>query len=173
MTKKIILSCILLITLMTNAQDKDVFDVARKGTLAEIQAIYKNHPELINSMNEDQFTPLIIACYKGNVDVALFLIEKVSNINYVSGDGTALMAAVMSGKMQIIESLISHKANVNLADAQGKTALIYAAFFNRNDVVKILIRAGVDKKQKDSDGKSALDYANFNKNTELIILLDG
>lgn len=173
MTKKIILSCILLITLMTNAQDKDVFDVARKGTLAEIQTIYKNHPELINSMNEDQFTPLIIACYKGNVDVALFLIEKVSNINYVSGDGTALMAAVMSGKMQIIESLISHKANVNLADAQGKTALIYAAFFNRNDVVKILIRAGVDKKQKDSDGKSALDYANFNKNTELIILLDG
>lgn len=173
MTKKIILSCILLITLMTNAQDKDVFDVARKGTLAEIQTIYKNHPELINSMNEDQFTPLIIACYKGNVDVALFLIEKVSNINYVSGDGTALMAAVMSRKMQIIESLISHKANVNLADAQGKTALIYAAFFNRNDVVKILIRAGVDKKQKDSDGKSALDYANFNKNTELIILLDG
>ena len=68
--------------------------------------------------------------------------------------------------------LILHKANLNTADAQGKTALIYAAYFNKTEIVKSLIKAGVDKKHKDSEGKTALDFANFNKNTELIILLD-
>ncbi|HLF51332.1 ankyrin repeat domain-containing protein [Flavobacterium sp.] len=158
-------------SLFANAQDKNVFDVARKGTLEEMKSIYKSNPDLINTLSDD-YTPLILACYRANVAVALFLINKVSDINYSSGDGTALMAAVMSGNIQIIDQLILHKANLNTADAQGKTALIYAAYFNKTEIVKSLIKAGVDKKHKDSEGKTALDFANFNKNTELIILLD-
>ncbi len=172
MIKEIILSCILLFALMANAQDKDIFEVARRGTLIEMESICKKQPALIDSLNEDHYSPLILACYHGNTDVALFLTEKVSNINYVSGDGTALMAAVMSGDARIVESLISHKADVNLGDATGKNPLIYASLFNKNEIVKILLKAGVDTKHKDNDNRSALDYATFNKNTELIILLD-
>lgn len=172
MKKKSLLSIVFLFSLFVNAQDKDVFDIARKGSLAEMQSIYDKSPELINSINDTKSSPLILACYKANEAVALFLADKVSNINYNSGMGTAIMAAVMSGNGVIIEKLIAKKANLNLSDSQGKTALIYAVFFNKNAIAKLLIEAGADLKHKDSEGKTALDLALFNKNTELIILLD-
>ena len=150
----------------------NVFDIARKGTLAEIEALYKQNPDLINTVDDRKSSPLLLACYRGNVDVALFLAHKVKNVNYNSGMGTALMAAVMSGNIEIIKNLIAVKADLNQTDSQGKTALIYAVFFNKNDIAKILIDSGADKSLKDSDGKTAIDFATFNKNTELIILLN-
>jgi uncharacterized protein len=172
MNFKITFLSILFFTFLAKAQQKDVFDVARKGTVSEIETIYKQNPELINALNEGKSSPLLLACYRGNQDVALYLADKVKDINYNSGMGTPLMAAVMSGNVIILERLIALHANVNLTDSQGKTALIYAAFFNKNDVVKLLLKAGAEKQHKDSDGKTALDFAKFNKNTELIILLD-
>ncbi len=154
------------------SQSITVFDIARKGTLAEIEALSKQNPELINTVDDRKSSPLLLACYRGNTDVALFLAKKVNDVNYNSGMGTALMAAVMSGKIEIVKSLIDVKADLNQTDSQGKTALIYAAFFNKNDIAKALIDAGADKTKQDSDGKTALDFATFNKNTELIILLN-
>lgn len=162
----------ILISTFVFSQEKNIFDIARKGTLLEIETIYKENPTLINTIDDRKSSPLILACYRANVPVALFLADKVADINYNSGMGTALMASVMSGNAQIVEKLITVKADLNQFDSQGKTALIYAVFFNKNDIVKLLIQAGANKNQKDSDGKTALDFANFNKNTELIILLD-
>jgi uncharacterized protein len=172
MKRILIYTLYLLLPFIGNAQEKNIFDIARKGTLEEIENAYKKNPEVINTIDEKKSSPLILACYRGNTEVALYLVDKVKDVNYNSGMGTALMAAVMSGNPRIVEKLIQAEANLNLADKDGKTALIYATFFNKNDLVKLLIQAGVDKNSKDTDGRIALDYANFNKNTELIILLD-
>ncbi|MGZ9675956.1 ankyrin repeat domain-containing protein [Flavobacterium sp. GNP001] len=159
-------------TIFLHAQSKNVFDISRKGTLEEIKNVFKENPNIINSVDTNGYTPLILACYRGNKEVALFLAEKVSDVNYNNGMGSAVMAAVMSGNSAIVEKLIALKANLNEVDAQGKTALIYATFFNKNEIAKMLIKAGANLNIKDSDGKSAQDFANFNKNTELIILLN-
>ena len=156
----------------SQAQDKNVFDIARKGTLSDIQEIFNQTPDLINSINDNKATPLILACYRNNEAVALYLSDKVSNINYNSGMGTALMAAIMSGNKVIIEKLISKKADLDQTDTQGKTALIYAAFNNNTEIVQMLLKAGANKKLADTENRTALEYAKFNKNTQLIILLD-
>jgi ankyrin repeat protein len=156
----------------SQAQDKNVFDIARKGTLSDIQEIFNQTPNLINSINDNKATPLILACYRNNEAVALYLSDKVSNINYNSGMGTALMASIMSGNKVIIEKLISKKADLDQTDTQGKTALIYASFNNNTEIVQMLIKAGANKKLADKENRTALDYAKFNKNTQLIILLD-
>ena len=165
---------VLLLLLCTSlkAQDKNVFDVARKGSLSEIQNIYNQNPELVNAINDNKATPLILACYRNNEAVALYLSDKVSNINYNSGMGTALMAAIMSGNKVIIEKLISNKADLDQQDIQGKTALIYAAFNNNFEIAQLLVKAGANSKITDNEKRTALDYAKFNKNTQLIILLD-
>lgn len=171
--KKIVAIIVLIFSInQAFCQEKSVFDIARKGTLSEIQTLFKKQPEVINTLNESKSSPLILACYRNNEEVALFLIDKVKDVNYNSGMGTALMAGVMSGNIAIVKKLIATKADLNQGDTYGKTALIYASFFNKNEIAKLLIDAGADKKLKDSDGKTALDFANFNKNTELIILLD-
>jgi ankyrin repeat protein len=163
---------LLLLCTSLKAQDKNVFDIARKGTLSDIQEIFNQTPELINAINDNKATPLILACYRNNEAVALYLSDKVSNVNYNSGMGTALMAAIMSGNKVIIDKLISKKADLDQTDTQGKTALIYAAFNNNTEIVKMLIKAGANKKLADKENRTALDYAKFNKNTQLIILLD-
>ena len=160
------------VTINCHSQEKTVFDVARKGTLSEIQAIYSRNPELVNDVNDNKSTPLILACYRNNEAVALYLLDAVSNINYNSGMGTALMAAIMSGNKVIIEKLIAKKADLDQTDTQGKTALIYAAFNNNTEIVQMLLKAGANKKLADQENRTALDYAKFNKNTQLIILLD-
>jgi len=162
----------LIVFTYAQAQDKTVFDIARKGTLSEIQDIHKRNPELINAINDNKSTPLILACYRNNESVALYLSDKVSNINYNSGMGTALMAAIMSGNKVIIEKLITNKADLDQKDTQGKTALIYAAFNNNTEIVQMLLKAGANKKLADTENRTALEYAKFNKNTQLIILLD-
>ncbi len=163
---------ILCLPLFGIAQGQNIFDIARKGTINEIKALYQKTPDLINAVDANKSSPLILACYRGNEAVALYLADKVKDLNYNPGVGTALMAGVMSGNIKIIEKLLSLNVDPNQTDAQGKTALIYASFFNKNDIAKLLIKASVNKKIKDADGKTALDFANFNKNTELIILLD-
>ena len=163
---------LLLFCASLKAQDKNVFDIARKGTLSDIQEIFNQTPDLINAINDNKATPLILACYRNNEAVALYLSDKVSNLNYNSGMGTALMASIMSGNKVIIEKLISKKADLDQTDTQGKTALIYAAFNNNTEIVQMLIKAGANKKLADKENRTALDYAKFNKNTQLIILLD-
>jgi ankyrin repeat protein len=172
MKKVLLLAISLLSFTLAQAQDKSVFDVARKGTVVEMQDIYKQNPERIDSVNDNKATPLILACYRNNEAVALYLLDKVSNINYNSGMGTALMAAIMSGNKVIIEKLIAKKADLDQTDTQGKTALIYTAFNDNTEIVKMLIKAGANKKLADKENRTALDYAKFNKNTQLIILLD-
>ncbi|MDI1256280.1 MAG: ankyrin repeat domain-containing protein [Flavobacterium sp.] len=154
------------------AQSANVFDIARKGTLMEITASYNKNPEIINTLNENGSSPMILSAYVGNRDVALFLADKIKDINYNSGRGTAIMAAVMGSDIEIIKKLLSLHANPDLTDQEGKTALMYAVYFNKNEIASLLIKAGADKKTKDIEGRTALDLANFNKNTQLIILLD-
>lgn len=165
---------VLLLLLCTSlkAQNKNVFDVARKGTISEMQDIFLRNPELVNAINDNKATPLILACYRNNEAVALYLSDKVSDVNYNSGMGTALMAAIMSGNKVIIEKLISKKADLDQQDIQGKTALIYAAFNNNLEIAQLLVKAGANSKLVDNEKRTALDYAKFNKNTKLIILLD-
>lgn len=163
---------LLFISTCISAQSSDIFDLARKGSLQDITAAYNKNPEIVNSINKNGSSMLILACYRNNQEVALFLADKVKDINYNSGQGTALMAAVMAGNLKVTERLIALKADFDQKDKNGKTALIYATFFNKNEIARKLIESGAAIYVTDNDGKKALDYAVFNKNTELIILLD-
>ena len=170
--KPLVLLFFILLSVSFQAQERTIFDIARKCTLSEIEDIHKRNPVLINAVNDNKATPLILACYRNNEAVALYLLDNVSDINYNSGMGTALMAAIMSGNKLIIEKLIAKKADLNQTDTQGKTALIYAAFNNNTEIVQMLLKAGANKKLADKENRTALDYAKLNKNTQLIILLD-
>lgn len=165
-----LLFSLLLITSL-RAQNS-VFDLARFGSVKQMEALYQKTPAAINSVDNKKNSPLILACYRGNEAVAFFLIEHVQTINYSSPMGTALMAAVMNGSVSIVEKLIHKKAQLDAVDHEGKSALMYAVFFNKNEIAKQLIEAGANKQLKDHDGKTALDFAQFNANTELIILLN-
>lgn len=170
---KRILSALLLLSALCNAQvkPKDVFDVARTGTVEEMKALVQTKKDTINALNHSGFSPLILACYRGNAPVAEYLAKNVKDINYNSPSGTALAAAAVKGNVPMVKALLENKANPNLADGQGMTPLLYASQFENKEIILLLLKYKADKKLANNEGKTAMDYAIFNKNQEIMDLL--
>ncbi len=157
---------------VTVAQEKaDVFDVARSGTVEQAKEMLKANPKAFDAINADGYSTLILACYRGNNEVAKLLIDHGGNLNYMSGMGTALMACVVKNNVEIAKYLLAKKADPNLADGNGNTALIYAAMFKNHDIATALIQAGAKADIKDKKGKSAVDYAILADDDRLIQIL--
>ena len=168
--KRIYILFLLVSTSVTYSQS-NIFDACRKGAVNDVISIYTKDTNAINKTNEAGYTPLILACYHGNEDVARFLIDKVENINGSSEYGTPLMAAVVKGNLNIIEMLLEKNADTNIADSNGTTALHYATLFKQPDIVKLLVKAGAKTDVKDGRGQSALDYAVLNNNDQILKIL--
>jgi len=165
---------ILFISMFSYAQEnkaKDVFDIARYGTVEEMKALEIKKADTINAINQMKFTPLILACYKGNTDVASYLTRRVKDVNYNSSSGTALAATVVKGNVVLAKLLLENKADPNLADAGGMTPLLYAIQFKNVELIKLLLSYKADKKLADNSGKMPFEYAVFTKNQEIINLL--
>lgn len=150
---------------------KDIFNVARTGTVDEVKMLMKDSPDCINDLSPEGYSPLVLACYRGNVEVADFLIQHVKDINAMSGMGTALMAATVKGYVGIVKKLLEKKADPNIPDSNGTTALIYASIFKNYEVADFLIKAKADPHAKDNRGNSAIDYAILSNDDKLIQIL--
>jgi ankyrin repeat protein len=149
----------------------DAFEVARKGTVLQAKELFKSNPKAFRTVNENGFSPLILACYRGNNEVAKFMIESGVDINVVSDMGTALMACIVKGNNEMATFLIQQKANLNLTDNQGTTALMYAVQFKNIAVLKSLLDHKANKTLIDNKGKTAFEYAVFSAHEEIINLL--
>ncbi len=172
MTKNYIIIFTLFFFAILNAQEKkDVFEIARKGTVEEAQSLLKINPKAFNLVNSDGFSPLVLACYKSNNDVAKFLIENGCDINLKTTMGTALMACVVKGNNEIATILIQKKAAVNEVDANGTSAIIYCAMFKNYEIATLLIQAKANPEAKDNRNNSALDYAILADDDKLIQIL--
>ncbi len=171
--KKLILTLlsILTTTFCLCQETTTVFDIARKGTLEQMKEMVKKNPKAVNSINKDGFSPLTLACYRENNEVAKFLIDKGSNINQKSSMGTPLMAAVVKGNREMVTILLNNKADINETDENGVTALIYAVQFRNIEAVKALLQNKADKTKIDKQGKTAFEYAVFSGNEEIINVL--
>lgn len=149
----------------------DIFEIARKGTVAELTAALKSNPEGVKAVNADGYSLLTLATYRGNNEVAKYLIENGADINGTSNYGTPLMAAVVKGNSEIVKVLLAHNANTDVADLSGNTALIYAANLKKYDIAEMLVRANARIDLKDIRGNSAMDYAKMTNDEKLIMLL--
>jgi uncharacterized protein len=82
--------------------------------------------------------------------------------------------AIKSGKRAAAIDMIAKKsADVNAAESDGSTALLWAANMNDTDLAARLLKAGADPKVRNQLGSTPLAEAAFNSNTEMIkALLD-
>lgn len=118
-------------------------------------------------------TPLMTACYMGNMELVKLFIEHGANINALSRNGnrrsckdTPLMYAVLMGRKDVVLFLLEKKADVNLKSECGVITALHAASANGMiDLVKILLDAGADVNAQITDPnkhmrwESALIYA--------------
>ncbi|KMQ59432.1 ankyrin [Chryseobacterium angstadtii] len=150
---------------------KSIFDVARNGTVTEVKDLMKQDPDIINKTNENGFSPLILACYRGNVEVAKFLIDHVKDINYKSEEGTALAGLSVKYNKDLTIYLLNKNADPNIADVSGYTPLFWAVKFGNKELIEMLLKHKADKSKKDSMGMTPFEYALQTNNKEIINLL--
>ena len=162
---------LLFTTIVTFAQFSTSFDVARKGKLSDIKLIFEKDKNIVNAIDEKGSSMLILACYRGNHEVAQFLIDNGASLNYVSNNGTALMACVVKNESELVDELLNKKTNLDLTDANGVTALMYAVQLKNIQMVKKLINSGANATLKCKQNKTAFEYAVFSNNEEIINLL--
>jgi len=150
---------------------KSIFDIARSGTVTEVQELMKQNPDVINQTNENGFSPLILACYRGNVEVAKFLIDHVKDVNYKSDEGTALSGLSVKYNKDLVERLLKKNADPNIADTTGYTPLFWAVKFGNKELVELLLKYNADKTKKDSMGMTPFEYALKTDKKDIINLL--
>ncbi|XP_050517602.1 protein fem-1 homolog CG6966 isoform X2 [Diabrotica virgifera virgifera] len=113
-------------------------------------------------------SPLFIACKKGQTEIVEYLLTVCSaNVEQkglfeVQEDRsthvvTPLWCAAVSGKLEVVQALISNGANINAVSDTGSTAVRSACYMTHFEIVKYLVTHGAD-----------INRANFNGGTCLI-----
>lgn len=118
------------------------------------------------------YTPLIFAIDRNNIDILQQLINARANINQPVKNGfTPLMVAVAKARWSAAICLIEHRADVNSYDYHHNTALMYFAFVPLHDkgcleVLKLLLDRSNNVNARNKDGKSALDFIQRNQEVD-------
>ena len=83
-----------------------------------------------------------MAAYCGNLDALKILIEKDGDLIDLKGlkGETPLIAASILGNVDVVKYLVEEKANANLKDNEGKTALQHA---NDPEIIEILTKEDI------------------------------
>ena len=58
------------------SQSKTIFDIARSGSVKEMNLALKKNKKIIKAVDDRKSSLLILACYRGNNEVARYLIDK-------------------------------------------------------------------------------------------------
>jgi ankyrin repeat protein len=82
--------------------------------------------------------------------------------------GSPVADAAMKGDKAALRTLLQQKADVNLAQADGATAIQWAAYQDDLDMADMLIGAGANVKAANHDGATALSLASINGSAAMI-----
>ncbi|MGO8673177.1 MAG: ankyrin repeat domain-containing protein [Capsulimonadaceae bacterium] len=132
-----------------NAQDNRggtaLIIAARRGDASEVEMLLSAGADA-NLKGGDDYWDVLLNAYLGSAQVPGGLFGTV----------TPLMAAVNSGSVTTVNTLLSAGADVNAAQANGTTALMYAASNGNIAVIEALLAAGATVSPGDRWGHTAL-----------------
>lgn len=113
----------------------------------------------LNLQTRQGITPLMIACIKGQSQVALFLLDIKAKREIATPTGrTALHYACLGGCIHVVKKMVE-SCDINLPTKAGVTPLMIACANDRPEVAYYLMAKGAKRGSVDSRGKNALHYA--------------
>jgi ankyrin repeat protein len=133
----------------------------------------------INWRNENAETALMVACWRGKINIAHLLINAGADLNLQNEWGrTALILAVKMKNFKIAQRLINAGAYLNLRDGWRRTALMHACINEDCETVQQLIadkadpnlrdKYKADPNLRDKWGNTALTYACIRENCAIV-----
>jgi ankyrin repeat protein len=121
-----------------SAQTVNLFTAARSNdvNLAKKLIAAKTN---VNQQDDSGYTPLILATYVDNFEVADLLLKNGANTEVKDHSGrTALMGAAYKGHEREVKLLLDNGANARAVDSKGLTCTMYAVMSGRMSILRVL-----------------------------------
>ncbi|KAL4634959.1 ankyrin-3-like [Arapaima gigas] len=123
----------------------------------------------VNSRNDLQYTPLLLAAELGNMDAFNMLIAKKANVeDKLPSGNSALHLAIQSGNVDMTKLLLEMGLNANMAGSQEQTPLHLIALYGRSTLVEELIHAGAHVNAVDLKGLTPLHVASQHGHSDTV-----
>jgi len=153
----------------------DVFNCCVAGRTSDVIGEVDRDPYLLQAHSSDGWTPLHLAAFFGQADLANALLDRGADANARSTNGmknTPLHAAAAGGKTELVELLLKRGADANARQDGGFTALHSAAQAGNRDMVAVLLAHGADVNARAANNQSPLDLALTKGRAEVAALLE-
>jgi ankyrin repeat protein len=185
-------------TVRDNSGSGQIFVVAQSGDMEKMKEMLKDNPGLVFAKDRGGMTPLHLAAFCGQKGMAELLLAHQKNFDILDAAAggslekiksllkdnpdlvfakdtqgfTPLHWGAVSGHGDVLEFLLTNKADVNARDNVGRTALHFAAQNGWADVVELLLTNKADVNAKDdSSGFAPLHLAAYFGHTNVVELL--
>jgi uncharacterized protein len=132
--------------------------IALREPSPKVAQLLINTPKIdLNPITEDGETPLMMAVFKGQTELAIKMIEKGADVNKTGW--TPLHYAATAGNVQLINILLENHAYIDAESPNKTTPLMMAAHYGTAGAVKLLLEEGADVSLKNDLGLTAIDFA--------------
>jgi ankyrin repeat protein len=142
----------LVASLAATLQAGEIHDAAAAGDSHKLKALLAADPSLLESKDDNGFTPLAKACFTKQVVVANLLLDKGANVNVTDYFRMTPLhrASYVSGQdVALLQRLLDKGADVNARGNNGLTPLHFAAYSGHLKVATFLIEHGADPNASD------------------------
>jgi ankyrin repeat protein len=153
----------------------DLFSAVILGKVDRLKELLKSKPELAKQRNSvgRGWTPLHVAAWEGNEEIARVLLDAGADVNGVKDQSSPLSWAVGTPNLKLVKLLIDRGADVNRRDGLDKeTPLHYAASYGNVELARMLLKAKANPNAKDFRGKTPVDWAKENNHQDVVKLLE-
>ncbi|MEY3681673.1 MAG: hypothetical protein RLZZ289_192, partial [Bacteroidota bacterium] len=148
---------------------QSVFDLARTGSAKQMEKYLQKYPTHFNLTSEHGATPLLLATYRGNHEVAQVLIDAGADPNQCFKEGAPIYGVIFKADVQMLDLLIKNGADVNQVcqfEELGYPIHLAINLF-RLEQIKQLLAAGARLDVRDAKGRTIDDLLRLHQNPEL------
>lgn len=127
-----------------------------------VETYLESNPESPNEYSADGFTPLSLAAFFDQTEIAKLLIDNGADPNLSATNPSkvnALHSATAKENYELCKILIENGANVNATQMQNVTALHSAVHRGNMALTQLLVENGADSALKMDNGDSSVDIA--------------
>jgi ankyrin repeat protein len=155
---------------------KEIQEAVTAGDLEKVRELIEADPSLLESKDDNGYTPLMTACKTLQVEVANYLIDKGANVNAKNRFGITPLFCFSYNKeapFDLIRRLITKGADVNAKLSLNRNWTVLVDFVMKGNikVVKLLIDHGADLNVRDIEGTPLQMAIHHKRNEDMAVFL--